>query len=141
MKAVVNKRVTPSESEMSFSAIRAQGAGGQHVNKTSSAIHLQFVIGASSLAEVHQKRLLHYSDYRISKDGVITIKAQRFRSQDQNKQDAIERLYALIDTAISVPKNRRPTKPSKSAKRKRVYNKVKKGSTKKLRKKPNLSHD
>jgi len=124
---------------MSFSAIRAQGAGGQHVNKTSTAIHLQFVIGASSLAEVHKERLLNYSDYRISKDGVITIKAQRFRSQDKNKQDAIERLYALIEKAITVPKNRRPTKPSKSAKRKRVDKKVQRGSTKQLRKKPSLN--
>jgi len=135
----VNTRITPPEYEMNFSAIRAQGAGGQHVNKTSTAIHLQFVIGASSLAEVHKERLLNYSDYRISKDGVITIKAQRFRSQDKNKQDAIERLYALIDKAITVPKNRRPTKPSKSAKRKRVDKKVQRGSTKQLRKKPSLN--
>jgi ribosome-associated protein len=91
------------------------------------------------LAEVHKERLLNYSDYRISKDGIITIKAQRFRSQDKNKQDAIERLYTLIDKAITIPKNRRPTKPSKSSKRKRVDKKVQRGSTKQLRKKPSLN--
>lgn len=131
-------RPTLLESEMTFSAIRAQGAGGQHVNKTSTAIHLQFAIGASSLAEVHKERLRQYPDYRISKEGVITIKAQRFRSQDKNKQDAIERLYDLVTRAIQVPKSRRPTKPSKSSQRKRVDKKVKHGSTKNLRKKPSI---
>ncbi|MGS2716960.1 alternative ribosome rescue aminoacyl-tRNA hydrolase ArfB [Eionea flava] len=125
-------------SEITCCAIRAQGAGGQHVNKTSTAIHLQFVIGASSLSEVHKKRLAEYPDYRISKDGIITIKAQRFRSQDKNRQDAIERLQALIEKAIHIPKSRRPTRPSKSAKRKRTDQKVKRGSTKQLRKKPSF---
>lgn len=125
-------------SDYTLHAIRAQGAGGQHVNKTSTAIHLQFVIGASSLSEVHKQRLTEYPDYRISKEGVITIKAQRFRSQEKNKQDAIERLHTLIAKAVYIPKSRRPTRPSKTAKRKRTDQKVKRGSTKQLRQKPSI---
>lgn len=127
--------------EVTFTAIRAQGAGGQHVNKVSSAIHLRFSIHHSSLSPSDKERLLRFNDDRISKDGVITIKAQRFRRQEQNKQDAINRLHALIQEATKIHKVRKPTKPSKTSQRKRVDNKVKKGMTKKLRKKPISSND
>jgi len=125
-----------NHSEIEFSAIRAQGPGGQHVNKVSSAIHLRFNIYQSSLSDDHKRKIAAYPDYRINKEGIITIKAQRFRSQEKNKNDAIERLYELISKATKQHKPRRATKPSKSSQRKRVDSKVKKGATKKLRRRP-----
>ncbi len=120
--------------EVSFTAIRASGAGGQHINKVSTAIHLRFNIAASSLPDACKARLLHTKDYRITSDGVIVIKAQRYKSQEYNKQDALQRLERLIKKAIFVPKKRRQTKPSKNAMKKRVDSKVKRGRLKKLRK-------
>lgn len=135
----MSNTITLHTHEMRFSAIRAQGAGGQHVNKVSSAIHLQYFIHNSSLSDIQKEKLLTFNDDRINKNGVITIKAQRFRSQDKNKQDAITRLEELITRATKIQKKRKATAPSRASQRKRVDTKVKKGVTKQLRKKPTQS--
>lgn len=129
----VSEHIQLDEQELEFMAIRAQGAGGQNVNKVSSAIHLRFDIRASSLPEHCKERLLQYRDHRISKDGVIVIKAQRHRTQEQNREDAIARLVELIQAATVVEKVRRPTRPTRSFQRKRVDNKTQRGTIKALR--------
>ncbi len=121
------------EDEIDFSAIRAQGAGGQNVNKVSSAIHLRFDIPQSSLPDVIKERLLALSDQRITADGVVVIKAQTTRSQDQNRADAVSRLQALVDSVAVPPKPRKATKPTKSSQRKRLDTKSTRGDVKKLR--------
>jgi len=119
--------------EVEFSAIRAQGAGGQNVNKVSNAIHLRFDVRASSLPDAVKERLLKVSDQRITRTGIVVIKAQQHRSQDMNREEALARLHELVRSAAFVPKKRRPTKPSRSAKRKRVEGKVLRGRIKALR--------
>ena len=121
------------EEEMDFSAIRAQGAGGQNVNKVSSAIHLRYDIPQSSLPDVIKERLLALSDQRITLEGVVVIKAQTTRSQDQNRADAIARLQALVDSVARLPKPRKATKPTKSSQRKRLDTKATRGDVKKSR--------
>lgn len=129
----ISNNISLSDSEVEVSAIRAQGAGGQNVNKVSSAIHLRFDINASSLSDEQKQRLLASKDSRITKEGIFVLKAQQFRTQERNKIDAFERLKAFILQSTQVAKARKPTKPSRSAKRKRVDQKTQRGKTKALR--------
>ena len=129
----ITNSISLHEHEVEINAIRAQGAGGQNVNKVASAIHLRFDIKASSISDILKSRLLESKDSRISKDGVFVLKAQQYRTQERNKIDAIERLQAFIKQATYVNKTRKVTKPSRNAKRKRVDDKTQRGKVKALR--------
>lgn len=130
---IISANVSIPDDEVELSAIRAQGAGGQNVNKLSSAIHLRFDIKASSLPDFYKECLLDLRDRRINKEGVIIIKAQQYRTQEKNRIDALDRLKELIKSATVLQKTRRPTKPTRGSQRKRMDGKTRRGRTKVLR--------
>ena len=132
----ISGTVSIPDEEIELNAIRSQGSGGQNVNKVATAIHLRFDIRGSSLPENYKEKLLTYSDSRITKEGIVIIKSQTYRTSEQNKEDALARLKALIKEATATQKRRIATKPSKNAKKKRVEKKKQRGNIKEMRKKP-----
>jgi ribosome-associated protein len=135
MAVFITHQVSIDESEFSLTATRSQGAGGQHVNKVATAIYLRFDINQSSLPDRIKSKLLEGNDSRITSDGVLVLRAQNHRTQEQNKRDAVKRLTAVIKESTYEKPVRRPTRPSRSSKRKRMDSKTKSGQQKQLRKK------
>lgn len=134
----ISEKIHISENEIEFSAIRAQGSGGQNVNKVSSAIHLRFNIVESTLPEFYKERLLKQNDRRITRDGVVVIKSQQYRTQEKNREEAIKRLVEIIKKAGVVQKKRKATRPTLNSQKRRVDSKVRRSKVKSMRKKVSL---
>lgn len=128
-------KIAIAEDEIDIKGIRAQGSGGQNVNKVSSAVHLRFDIKASSLPDIYKERLLKLHDHRITREGVIVIKAQQSRSQDKNRAEALRRLHELVDRVAELPRERKPTRPTRQSQRMRLDSKTQRGQLKIMRKK------